>query len=114
MKTDHFGALQIVEDKIMAVFTEEMADVTVVAFERIGNLEKSEFQSRFGRLWRSAINLTEFDREESISGFGKMKQNLMDYQEQCEKEKKRMTAVLTGELIEKVDEIIEVLKKVKE
>ena len=111
MKTDHFGALQIVEDKIMAVFTEEMADVTVVAFERIGNLEKSEFQSRFGRLWRSAINLTEFDREESICGFGKMEQRLMDYQEQCEKEKKRMTAVLTGELIESIDEILEALKK---
>ena len=111
MKTDHFGALQIVEDKIMAVFTEEMADVTVVAFERIGNLEKSEFQSRFGRLWRSAINLTEFDREESICGFGKMEQRLMGYQEQCEKGKKRMTAVLTSELIEKVDEIIEALKE---
>lgn len=75
-----------------------------MAFERIGNLEKSEFQSRFGRLWRSTINLTEFDREESICGFGKMEQRLMDYQEQCEKEKKRMTSVLTSELIEKVTE----------
>lgn len=114
MKMDHFGAFQIVEDKIMVVFTEEMADVTVEAFEKIGNLEKSEFESRFGRLWRSAINLTEFDKEESICGFGKMKEKLVIYQEQCEMEKKRMTAVLTGELIEKVDEIIEVLKKVKE
>jgi hypothetical protein len=52
-----------------------------VAFERIGNFEKSEFQSRFGRLWKSAINLTEFDREESICGFGKMEQRPMDYQE---------------------------------
>lgn len=43
-----------------------------------------------------------------------MKEKLVIYQEQCEMEKKRMTAVLTGELIEKVDEIIEVLKKVKE
>lgn len=114
MKMDHFGAFQILEDKIMVVFTEEMADVTVEAFEKIGNLEKSEFESRFGRLWRSAINLTEFDKEESICGFGKMKEKLVIYQEQCEMEKKRMTAVLTGELIEKVDEIIEVLKKVKE
>lgn len=57
--------------------------------------------------------LTEFDREESICGFGKMEQRLMDYQEQCEKEKKRMTAVLTGELIESIDEIIEALKKGK-
>lgn len=113
MQTDHFGALQIVEDKIMAVFTEEMADVTVEAFERIGNLEKSEFQSRFGRLWKSSINLTEFDSEESICGFGKMKEKLMDYQKQCEKEKKQMTAILTGELIEKADEIIETLKKGK-
>lgn len=40
-----------------------------------------------------------------------MEQRLMDYQEQCEKEKKRMTAVLTGELIESIDEIIETLKK---
>lgn len=110
MQTDHFGALQIVEDKIMAVFTEEMADVTAEAFEKIGNLEKSEFQSRFGRLWRSAINLTEFDSGESICGFGKMKEKLMDYQKQCEEEKKQMTAILTGELIEKVDEIIEALK----
>jgi len=110
MQTDHFGALQIVEDKIMAVFTEEMADVTVEAFERIGNLEKSEFQSRFGRLWKSSINLTEFDSEESICGFGKMKEKLMDYQKQCEKEKKQMTAILTGELIEKADEIIGALK----
>lgn len=110
MQTDHFGALQIVEDKIMAVFTEEMADVTVEAFERIGNLEKSEFQSRFGRLWKSSINLMEFDSEESICGFEKMKEKLMDYQKQCEKEKKQMTAILTGELIEKADEIIGALK----
>lgn len=110
MQTDHFGALQIVEDKIMAVFTEEMADVTVEAFERIGNLEKSEFQSRFGRLWKSSINLMEFDSEESICGFEKMKEKLMDYQKQCEKEKKQMTAILTGELIEKADEIIRALK----
>ena len=42
-----------------------------------------------------------------------MEQRPMDYQEQCEKEKKRMTSVLTSELIEKVDEIIEALKKGK-
>lgn len=67
----------------------------------------------FQAIYSFYMPLTEFDREESICGFGKMEQRLMDYQEQCEKEKKRMTAVLTGELIESIDEIIEALKKGK-
>ena len=40
-----------------------------------------------------------------------MKEKPMDYQKQRGKEKKQMSVILTGELIEKVDELIETLIK---
>ncbi len=110
MKTDCFSALQIVENKIMAVFTDEMAEITVEAFKVLPNMEKSEFQGQFKKLWLNASNFSEFDVIDSLHGFENMKKSLEDYHDQCQKESSHMAAIITRQLIQNVDLISEKIK----
>lgn len=110
MKTDCFRALQIVENKIMAVFTDEMAKITVEAFKILPNMEKSEFQGQFKKLWLNASDFSEFDVIDSLQGFKNMKKALEDYFDQCQKENRYMTAIITRQLLQNVDLILEKIK----
>lgn len=107
MKTDCFIALQIVEEKIIAVFTDEMAEVTVEAFKSLSNMEKSEFQNQFKKLWLNAFNFSDFDIATSVQGFENMKKSLEIYLSQCEKERNLMAAILTGKLAQDIESLLE-------
>lgn len=107
MKTDCFIALQIVEEKIIAVFTDEMAEVTVEAFKSLSNMEKSEFQNQFKKLWLNAFSFSDFDIATSVQGFENMKKSLEIYLSQCEKERNLMAAILTGKLAQDIEPLLE-------
>ena len=110
IKTDCFSALQIVENKIMAAFTDEMAEATTEAFKALSNMEKSEFQGQFKKLWLNESNFPDFDVLDSVSGFENMKKSLEVYLDQCQKASKYMAAIITRQLVQGLDSILEKIK----
>ena len=110
IKTDCFSALQIVENKIMAAFTDEMAEATSEAFKALSNMEKSEFQGQFKKLWLNESNFPDFDVLDSVSGFENMKKSLEVYLDQCQKASKYMAAIITRQLVQGLDLILEKIK----
>lgn len=110
-KTDALSAFQICQNKRFSIFDEEMASVTVEAYERGDNSVKHQFSGCFKEMWESVIASQDVKAKECLAGFNKLLELLEEYKIELQNENMTFATLHTEIFIKKVVELIDTTKK---
>lgn len=104
------SAFLLIQNKRYDTFNEEMATVTVRAFERENNAGKNQFISDFKQIWSRNIKSPDFRPEDSIKGFETLKTHLNKVLLKESQEKRAFSTIHTERFVEVLSELISDIK----
>lgn len=113
IQTDPMKAFAQTENKRIDRFDVEMADATVIGFEKASNRQKSSFINYFKGIWQSNICSQEYKLEYSKEGFPALKDRLEQFKDKCSQDSLYISEIHTTDFINVVSELI-VAQKNKE
>lgn len=101
----------MVQNKRFNIFNEEMAIVTVRAYDEDSNFEKRIHIDSFRSLWNLNIKSQEFNKDTSLKGFEKFKELLIELHKKYEENGKTFAAIHTNDFIKVAEILIEGIKQ---
>lgn len=114
MKKDIFSTFLETQNKRFNVFDDEMAVITAEAYKNGNNSDKSQFPDYFNKMWQGNIMSQDFNVNESLEGFQKLLDLLINLKDELEKENKAFALRHTVVYVQTMIDLIVKAKKIVE